>query len=444
VAKKLQSDGEEGNSSGAGPVDRYPKYKDSGIEWIGEVPEHWTVSAFKYCAEVTLGKMVQNHQPSEEHYLAPYLRAGNIKEGGLNLEDIKTMWFNDREMNNHSLRKGDILVVEGGSIGRSALLKEDIPNTGVQNSLNRVRVNFNNHPAFVNYSLQFAVHSGWVEAFVNRVSFAHLTAEKLNELSVVIPPLAEQKAIAAYLDKKTAEIDELVTEQEQLIKLLKEKRSALISETVTRGLDPDVKMKDSGIEWIGEVPEHWAVSRVGSLFSKRSTKVSDKDYEPLSVTNKGIVPQLDTAAKTDDGDNRKLVLKGDFVINSRSDRKGSAGISYLDGSVSNISIILQFREISDKLFYNYLLTSIPFQEEFYRHGTGIVDDLWTTRFDRMKQIVLPTPPLPEQKAIAAYLDEKTAEIDELVSKSEEMIALLKERRSALISEVVTGKRRVLA
>ncbi|MFB5946724.1 restriction endonuclease subunit S [Albibacterium profundi] len=194
--------------------------------------------------------------------------------------------------------------------------------------------------------------------------------------------------------------------------------------------------KSSGIDWLGEIPSHWECKRLGNWFEERREKVSDKDFEPLSVTKNGIVPQLENAAKSNDGDNRKLVKMGDFVINSRSDRKGSSGLSPLDGSVSLINIVMKPRNVSG-VFINHLLKSNGFIEEFYRNGHGIVADLWTTRYDEMKFIHLAIPPISEQEAIAAFLDEKCGKIDELVSVKEQQIALLKERRQIIIHEAVT-------
>ena len=194
--------------------------------------------------------------------------------------------------------------------------------------------------------------------------------------------------------------------------------------------------KDSGIEWLGEIPSHWEAKRLGQFFEERREKVSDKDYPALSVTMKGIVPQLENAAKTDAGDNRKLVLKNDFVINSRSDRKGSSGTSPLDGSVSLISIVMKPKNINPA-FAHHLLRSYPFQEEFYRFGKGIVADLWSTNSSEMKNILLPSVPFEESKKIAAFLDHETAKIDTLIEKQQQLIKLLKEKRQAVISHAVT-------
>lgn len=194
--------------------------------------------------------------------------------------------------------------------------------------------------------------------------------------------------------------------------------------------------KDSGQDWLGVIPEHWSLTRLGSYFEERKTKVSDKEFAPLSVTKQGILPQLDSAAKTNDGDNRKLVKKGDFVINSRSDRKGSSGIANEDGSVSLINIVMKPKSINPS-FCNYLLKSNAFVEENYRIGHGIVADLWTTRYDEMKNIKIGIPSTIEQTAIAAFLDDKTAKIDRAIAQKEKMIALLKERKQIIIQNAVT-------
>lgn len=195
--------------------------------------------------------------------------------------------------------------------------------------------------------------------------------------------------------------------------------------------------KDSGVKWLGEIPSHWEVKRLGSFFSERKEKVSDQDYAPLSVTKQGIFPQLENVAKTNDGDNRKLVKEGDFVINSRSDRKGSSGVSELDGSVSLINLVLQPRKTIFGPFCNYLLKSYGFIEENYRNGRGIVADLWTTRYNEMKMIKVAMPSLEEQKTISSYLDTATSEIDKAIAMQQKMIDLLNERKQIIIQNAVT-------
>lgn len=199
----------------------------------------------------------------------------------------------------------------------------------------------------------------------------------------------------------------------------------------------NTNFKDSGIAWIGQIPKHWEVTKINHLYSQRNQKVSDKDFEPLSVTKKGILPQLENAAKTDNGDNRKLVKIGDFVINSRSDRRGSCGISSFDGSVSLINIVLKPRENMNSKYFDWLFHTTLFADEFYKYGNGIVDDLWSTRWDNMKNILVPYPSLNEQKKIAEFLDKKCEIIDKKLSNLERKIKSLKEYKKSLISECVT-------
>lgn len=198
-------------------------------------------------------------------------------------------------------------------------------------------------------------------------------------------------------------------------------------------------MKYSGVEWIGEIPENWKLNKIGQLFNLRNEKVSDKDYSPLSVSKGGIVPQMENVAKSDASDDRKLVLKGDFAINSRSDRKMSCGVSPLDGSVSLINTILYPK--NDDVIYNdymnYLLKNYGFAEEFFRWGHGIVADLWTTKWQEMKSIMLPLPSIQKQKATYDFLNQKTEEIDSLIEIENQQIEKLKEYKQAVITEAVT-------
>ena len=197
------------------------------------------------------------------------------------------------------------------------------------------------------------------------------------------------------------------------------------------------EMKDSGIEWLGSIPSSWVLSKLGTLYTERKTKVSDVDYPPLSVTMKGIVPQLATAAKTDAHDDRKLVCVGDFAINSRSDRRGSCGISAYDGSVSLINTILTPRKSMNPRYYNWLFHTSSFADEFYSWGHGIVDDLWTTNWQDMKKIQIPVPSLSEQEIIANFLDKQCAEIDSVIEQTKATIEEYKKLKQSVITEAVT-------
>ncbi len=178
------------------------------------------------------------------------------------------------------------------------------------------------------------------------------------------------------------------------------------------------EMRDSGIKWLGEIPAEWQISRLGALFATRNCKVSDEDYAPLSVTMSGVVPQLSHVAKSDDHANRKLVRKGDFVINSRSDRRNSCGFAPKDGSVSLINTVCIPRIELNSRYFGFLFDSEQWADEFYSWGHGIVADLWATGWNEMKGILLPVPSVGEQRRIANYLDEKCAQVDRAIEAAE--------------------------
>ncbi len=189
--------------------------------------------------------------------------------------------------------------------------------------------------------------------------------------------------------------------------------------------------------WYDSIPVNWVSTKMRKVFSERREKVSDKDYPPLSVGKMGVVPQLDTAVKTDNGDNRKLIRKGDFAINSRSDRKGSGGMSNYDGSASLIITVLKPHHELNVNFYHYLLRNHYFSEEFYRNGKGLVSDLWTTKWEEMRNIYIPVPPREEQDQIVRYLDWQISKINHMIHGFQKQIKLLEERKVTLINNAVT-------
>lgn len=267
----------------------------------------------------------------------------------------------------------------------------------------------------------------------------HPSQKVIKSAWCIVPPQNESRQIVQHLDRETLWIDGLIEKLRREVELLEQYRRELIARTVMRGLDPDVPMRDSGIEWIGEIPEAWALLRISVLYDIRSQKVNDTDYQPLSVTMNGVVAQLEHVAKTNDGDNRKLVRAGDFVINSRSDRRGACGIAPKDGSCSLINIVLSPQQSIHNPYFSYLFRSSLFSDEFYRWGHGIHDDLWTTNWADMKSIQVPVPPLNHQVLIADYLDKKMSEINSTITGINNQIELLEKYRKQVINDAVTGK-----
>lgn len=267
-------------------------------------------------------------------------------------------------------------------------------------------------------------------------------ASQLGAVSISIPSFENQKTIIAYLDEKCGKIRGEIELLERKADAYKRLRSSIINHAVTRGLNLDISLKSSGLRWISYIPGHWQIGRIRSFFDYRNEKVSENDFMPLSVSKKGVVPQMENVAKSIAvGNTRKKVCKDDFVVNSRSDRKGSCGISPMDGSVSLIYIVLEPKYI-DSAFVNYYFRCNDWIEEFYRNGKGIVADLWTTNYSVMRNMEIALPPYTEQQQIAAYLDDKCGKIDALIEKIGIKIDRLKELKRSLINEVVTGQRTI--
>ena len=411
--------------------------KDSGISWVGEIPKEWSVNRAKYCFVNT--KEIAGCRSDRYERLALTMN-GVIKRSkddsnGLQPEKFET--YQILRPDELVFKLIDLQNVSTSRVGLSPYLGLVSPAYIILKSNKRVL------PAFAEkYFLML-----WKNQIFNALGDAgvrsNLNSKDLLELSIPFPSLAEQQRIAEFLDRECGKIDGLKADIQAQIDTLEQYKRSVITEAVTHGLDPSAPMKDSGIPWVGKTPEYWKVGRIGGLYELRNQKVSDKDFMPLSVTMKGILPQLETAAKTNDGDNRKLVRVGDFAINSRSDRRGSCGISDYDGSVSLINTILKPRNRMNAKYYNWLFHTPMFADEFYKWGRGIVDDLWTTNWSEMKRISIPLPPLDEQQEIADYLDNKCAEIEQIIADKKTQIETLDGYKKSLIYEYVTGKKEVV-
>jgi type I restriction enzyme, S subunit len=432
---------------------RYPAYKPSGVEWLGEVPEHWDVTALKHGYVVTLGKMLQPEALSEGDMLLPYLRAANIRWSGVDGSDIKTMWFSARDRDHLRLKFGDLLVSEGGDVGRSALWKGEVDECYFQNSVNRVRPSNGNLTSFLRYWMSTMKDKGFIDVLCNKSTIAHFTAEKVGAVPVPLPPVDEQHAILSFLDHETAKLDALIAEQQRLIELLQEKRQAVISHAVTKGLNPDVPMKDSGVEWLGEVPEHWSLVRLKHAAKDKVAGPYGASLTKSMYTHAGyrvygqqqVIP--DNFEKGDyyiDSDkyeemNRYSVSPGDILI-SVMGTVGKVAVvpdGVEPGIINPRLVRYHLRDLLIPRFAQRLLLSTPFQEKILLEAKGATMDGLNMQI--LGDLALPVPPRAEQEAILDQLLRSTASFDAMASSTEHSILLLKERRSALISAAVTGQ-----
>lgn len=410
--------------------------KDSKVEWLGQIPESWNVDRTKFHYRNL--KQIAGIKSYEYERLALTLN-GVIKRPKDDADGLQPGDFNGYQV----LRSGDLVFklidLQNVSTSRVGLSH----NTGIVSpAYIRLEPNKGESSRYGEYYFL----SMWQREIFNQLGDAgvrsNLSSSDLLELPYISLPLDEQEKIADFLDEKCAEIDKLSEDIQKQIEILEDYKKTIITRAVTKGLNPSIEMKYSETGWLGSIPSHWNTKRISALYSLRNIKVSDEEFPPLSVTMRGILPQLENVAKTDDHSNRKLVRRGDFVINSRSDRRGSCGISGYDGSVSLINTVLKPNGTMNNEYYNWLFHTPIFADEYYKWGHGIVDDLWTTNWQDMKVINVPVPPISEQMKIAEYLNEICGKIDASVSGKQEQYDKLISYKKSIVYEYVTGKKRV--
>jgi type I restriction enzyme, S subunit len=249
----------------------YPAYKESGVEWLGKIPSNWNVAPVYARYEVALGKMLDAKRVTGESS-GRYLRNTDVQWDSVNTEALPEMDFAPRERDRYLVRAGDLLVCEGGEVGRTAIWRGEIAECFYQKALHRVRpLSDEQAPRFFYYLMHTLADRGVFAAGGNQNTIDHLTAVQLRHYRLPFASPDEQRTIVAFLDRETARIDGLVVKKERLIELLQEKRAALITRAVTKGLDPSVPTKDSGVEWLGQIPVHWRIQRLKFLVAERLT-----------------------------------------------------------------------------------------------------------------------------------------------------------------------------
>lgn len=425
------------------------KMKDSGIEWIGEIPEGWEISKVSYFYEVQLGKMLQPQKKSETDTEEKYLCAANVGKNSLSLDTLKTMWFSQTEKHQFDLKEGDLLVVEGGDVASCAIIETPIRNLFFQNALHRVRPLHNESVAFLRYWLMTAKSYGYIDLICNKATIAHFSKEKFIALPILVIPQDIQSKIVSFLDLECKQIDDLLSKSRSSIEEYKKLKQAVITQAVTKGVRGEREMKDSGVEWIGEIPAEWSVQRIKTIFSIRN----ERNYLPLEqvnlislYTDKGVVQHCDiektTGNKASNADGYKKVYPNDMIVNIILCWMGAIGRSNYAGVTSPAyDVYVPSSKIECK-FYHYYFRTLGFSGDCYKNGRGIMAMRWRTYSDQFRSIKVVVPPLEEQKEIVGYLDAKCAEIDGLIAKKEQLIKELESYKKSLIYEVVTGKREV--
>ena len=409
-------------------------------------PKYWKLCRFKDVISSSRAGAWGEEPNSDENDIICYRMADfDYQNYCLKFDNLTLRNILPSQQECRLLKYGDLLLEKSGGgekmpVGRVVFVNSS--QTAVcSNFIQALSINEKASSRFLLYLFNSIYSTRVNTLFFNQTTgIQNLQTNYYLSQEIFLPPVEEQEAIAEYLDKECGKIGreiELLERKEEAYRRL---RRSIITQAVTRGLNPSAPLMPSGLRWIEYVPQHWEIGRIRNFFSYRNEKVSEIDFAPLSVTKNGVVPQMENVAKSmAEGDTRKKVCKNDFVVNSRSDRKGSCGTAPIDGSVSLIYIVLEPTNI-DPNFADYYLRCNDWVEEFYRNGKGIVADLWTTNYSIMRNIEIALPPIEEQRQIADYLDVKCSKIDAIIEKISAKIERLKLLKRALINEVVTGQR----
>jgi type I restriction enzyme, S subunit len=421
---------------------RYERYKDSGVEWIGEIPEHWGVSKIKFTTYVKGRIGWQGLRADEFIDEGPYLVTGTDFIDGLVNWD--SCYHISMERYNEAppiqLRENDLLITKDGTIGKVAIVKNK-PKYAILNS--GIFVTRPQNSAYLTEFMYWILNSQVFNRFIEYMSLGstivHLYQQTFENFSFPIANLNEQKTIVDFLNKKISEIDDLIADKERLIELLQQKRQAVITEAVTKGLNPNVRMKDSGIEWIGEIPEHWEVKKlkhVSNITMGQSPKSEECSYDEIGVpflqgnaefTNVHPIPKMycNTANKFSKVNDILLSVRAPVGAINISDRVYGIG--------RGLCAITAKKVIMKYLWYSL---NVSLEELFIKSKGSTFEAVTVTD---VQNLLIILPPKNEQDDIVNFLDKKTAEIDGLVIEIKKQIEKLKEYRQSLISEAVTGK-----
>ena len=432
-------------------MEKYDSYKFSGIDWIGEIPTHWETVKLKYLTE----SRKELSEDGREELLSVTESRGIVKR--------REFKGNDENLSRSENLTGYRLVKQGNLVNNIMLMwKRGLgvsPYDGIVSPAYSVFSFMNNcHPAYFHYLLR---SEEYITEFRRNstgvvLSRLRLYDDSFGSVFSHYPPVNEQQLISRYLDKKTKQIDSLIEKIQKKIELLKEQRTSLINQCVTKGLDPNVEMKDSGVEWVGEIPKHWGYVKLSRLVESSelgenySTTNEDTGIPVLKMGNLGrgkiILEKLEFLKDLSDLDNLLILKKGDFLFNTRnsSDLVGKTCLwcGSLDRVTFNSNILrVHFNHLTTSQYMIFLFNSKSILDllKITSKGTTNVSAIY---FKDLIQISLPIPPLKQQNHIIDFLSPKLSQISKLIEKEDQRISIIREYRQSLISSAVTGKVRV--
>jgi len=422
----------------------YEAYKDSGVEWLGEIPEHWIVKRTKYLFTEINERSINGAEEllSVSQYTGVTKKSDKIEEGELltnaeSLEGYKKVSKDDLVSN--------IMLAWNGSLGFSTFAGITSPAYSVY------RLVTEGCKRYFHYLLRTDLYKAEYKRRSSGVieSRLRLYTEDFFNVWSLLPPVQEQTAIAAFLDSKTAQIDQAVAIKEQQIALLKERKQILIQNAVTRGLDPNVPMRDFGVEWIGEIPAHWEVLANRALFRQR-IEPGEEGLPLLSVSIHTAVSSEEISdeenirgrIKIEDKTKYNLVWPGDIVFNMMRAWQGAIGAVVVKGMVSPAYIIATPSQKIASSYFEYQYRCPEFIQQMDRNSKGITDFRKRLYWNEFKQLMTVVPPIEEQTSIVIHIETQSAKIDQAIAIQQQQIDKLKEYKATLINSAVTGKIKV--
>lgn len=435
---------------------QYDTFRDSGVQWIGEIPSHWGVISLKRLLERPLqyGANEPAEDMNENH--PRYIRITDITEDG-KLRDDSWKSLPPQKAQDYLLTKGNILFARSGAtVGKTYLYDENY-SACFAGYLIKASCGKQILPMYLLYYTQSGLYNNWKNSVFIQSTIQNIGADKYSYLPITMPPLFEQQAIASYLDKKCTMIDRAIATQQKRIGLLQELRQNIITHAVTRGINPDTSFKNSGVEWIGEVPEHWEVKRLKHICDING-RVGYRGY-----TTADLVPEGE-GAYTIGGKHitnnvlnltdaeyiswvkyyespEIMVKKGDIVTAQRGSLGKTAIVRKEIGEATiNPSLVLlnNIKIFNEYLYWYMVSTPVLIAIELLNTSTAVpMVSQW-----QISNINIPVPPIEEQQAIVAHIESETAKLDKQVAKANRQISLLQELKQSIITEVVTGKRKV--
>lgn len=423
------------------------KMKDSGIEWIGEIPEGWEISKVSYFYEVQLGKMLQPQKKSETDTEEKYLCAANVGKNSLSLDTLKTMWFSQTEKHQFDLKEGDLLVVEGGDVASCAIIETPVRNLFFQNALHRVRPLHNESVAFLRYWLMTAKSYGYIDLICNKATIAHFSKEKFIALPIPVIPQDIQSKIVSFLDLECKQIDDLLSKSRSSIEEYKKLKQSVITQAVTKTIYDD----------FGNPSKFRKLRSLCDVLSKGTTPKdietqNDEFYCIRYLKSENIVsnqlnlnPTFFITAETNNSLERSKLNSGDILFVIAGASIGKVAITTADFLPANTNQAVAFIRLSSSYQYATKYIWYFLQSDVVRQLIALsavqsaqpnlsLEDLGAMRL-----------PLPDQMGclkITDHLDAKCAEIDKLIVKKEQLVKELESYKKSLIYEVVTGKREV--